>query len=166
MRTVVARHGTLPGPQDSSTRPSPTAGPRTVPTLLEWLKGISGLSWGELGRATGVSRRTIHNWLGGARVAEVHLVRLWDVSRVVHALSAGSAEATRAVLLQPVASGRSALDDLELAALPVRRRPISHVSVGDLLTPVDESPEMRPERAMRQSSLRGGALARSRPGQS
>lgn len=136
-----------------------------VPAVLQRLRRMSGLSWGDLGRAVGVSRRTIHNWLGDARVAGVHLTRLFQLRRLVDRVSTGSPESTRALLLQPTANGRSIIDDLALSARPTRRLPLSSVSVGDLVTPtgVSESASPRPQRS---SSLRGGSLPTRRPDQS
>lgn len=160
LNTMVAQPSTLPAV--TAAEPAPTFDQSVVPSMLQRLRRISGLSWGELGRAVGVSRRTIHNWLSGARVAGVHLTRLLEVSRVVDLVATGSVEATRTALLQPTANGRSIVDNLALAARPTRRRPLSSVSVGDLVTPVDESASVSPPPTQRRSSLRGGPLPRRR----
>lgn len=160
LHTVVARPSTLPALPVA--QPAPTFNQSLVPGMLQRMRRMSGLTWGELGRAIGVSRRTIHNWLGGARVAGVHLARLLEVSRVVDLFSTGSAEVTRTRLLQPTANGRSIIDDLALAARPARHRPLSSVSVGDLVTPVDETASASPPRSQRRGSLRGGPLPRRR----
>lgn len=158
LTTMVTQASTLPAvpPQ-----PAPPLDPSAVPGMLQQLRRLSGLSWGEIARAVGVSRRTIHNWLSGARVAGVHLTRLLELSRVVSLAATGSAEATRAALLLPDANGRSLVDDLALAARPARR-PLSSVSVGDLVAPVDDTASVSPQRPQRRSSLRGGSLPRRR----
>jgi hypothetical protein len=115
--------------------------------------------------AVGVSRRTIHNWLSGARLADVHRTRLAELGRLVDAVAAGSADATRARLLKPGPNGRSPLDELALSARPVRRRPLSTLSVGELLGPIDESGDVTTQQPPRRSSLRGGSLSTRRPGQ-
>lgn len=148
----------IPAPQ-----PAPPPDQSAVPGMLQRLRRLSGLSWGEIAQAIGVSRRTIHNWLTGARVAGVHLARLLELSRVVDIVATGSADATRTALMLPNANGRSILDDLALTARPTRRRPLSSVSVGDLVTPVDETASVSPQRLQRRSSLRGGSLPRRRP---
>ena len=66
--------------------------------------------------------------------------------------------------MQPNANGRSILDDLALAARPARRYPLSGVSVGDLVTPVDEMASVSLQRPQRRSSLQGGALAEEATG--
>jgi transcriptional regulator with XRE-family HTH domain len=162
LTTRVAQASTLPA---IPAQPAPPLDPSAVPGMLQQLRRLSGLSWGEIARAVGVSRRTIHNWLSGARVAGVHLTRLLELSRVVNLAATGSAEATRAALLLPNANGRSLVDDLALAARPARR-PLSSVSVGDLVTPVDETASVSPQHPQRRSSLRGGSLPRRRPNES
>jgi len=163
LNTMVAHPSTLP-----ALPAQPTAVPdnAVVPALLQQLRRMSGLNWGDLGRALGVSRRTIHNWLGEARVAGVHLTRLLELSRLVARVSTGSPESTRALLLQPTANGRSIIDDLALTARPTRRRPLSSVSVGDLVTPTDDTENASPQWPQRRSSLRGGSLPTRPPDQS
>ena len=160
LNAITARPSTLAA---IPVQPAPPLDHRAVPSMLQRLRRLSGLSWGEIAQAVGVSRRTIHNWLTGARVAAVHHGRLLELGRVVDIVSTGSAESTRMALMQPSANGRSILDDLALAARPARTRPLSSVSVGDLVTPVDETASVSQQRPQRRSSLRGGPLPRRRP---
>lgn len=166
LNTMVAHPSTLPASPAEPTAVLGRAVVPAVPAVLQRLHRISGLSWGDLGRAVGVSRRTIHNWLGDTRVASVHLTRLLELSRLVDRVSTGSSESTRALLLQPTADGRSIIDDLALSARPTRRRPLSSVSVGDLVTPTDDTESASPRWPQRPSSLRGGSLPTRRPDQS
>lgn len=160
LTTIVVQPSTLSAVPALESAPS--LDPSLVPEILQQVRRSSGLSWGEIARAVGVSRRTIHNWLSGARVAGAHLARLLDVSRAVTNVATGSVESTRTALLRPNANGRSVVDDLALAARPARRRPLSSVSVGDLVTPVDDAAGVSPQRPHRPSSLRGQALPRRR----
>jgi transcriptional regulator with XRE-family HTH domain len=157
---IAAQPSTLPA---IPVQPAPPLDQSAVPAMLQRLRRLSGLSWGEIARAVGVSRRTIHNWLAGARVAGVHLTRLLELSRLVDIVATGSVEATRTALMQPNGNGRSILDDLALAARPARRRPLASISVGDLVTPTDEMASVSPQRPQRRSSLRGGSLPGRRP---
>lgn len=157
LSTAVARPSTLPG--------APAA-PETqrvdrdfVPALLRRLHRISGLSWADIGRAIGVTRRTVHNWMGGARVAGPHLSRIIEVGQIIEGASTGSAQSTRAALLSPGATGRSMIDDLELGSRP-RRRPISSVSVGEQLTPVAGEDEAADSSRLRPSGLKGRPVGR------
>lgn len=159
LTTWAVQASTLPA---IPARPAPLLDLSAVPGMLQQLRRLSGLSWGEIARSVGVSRRTIHNWLGGAHVAATHLTLLLELSRVVNLAATGSAEATRAALLLPNANGRSLIDDLALAARPARR-PLSSVSVGDLVTPVDEAASVSPQRSQRRSALRAGSMPRRRP---
>lgn len=148
----------------------PAAEPATsVTSLLTSLRRVSGLAWGEMAAALGVSRRTIHNWLGGARLAGHHLTRLMELEQTVNAAATGSADDTRARLMQRGPQGRSILEDLALAARPARRVPLSSVPVGEMLTPLEVESNGGTEAAVgsqRRSSLRGGALQRRRPDES
>ncbi|MHB2023275.1 MAG: helix-turn-helix domain-containing protein [Mycobacteriales bacterium] len=135
-----------------------------VKSLLQRLRRVSGLDWGDIARALGVSRRTIHNWLGGARIAGVHLVRLLEFDRLVNSSALGQPENTRAYLLQPRANGRSIVDEMELSARPTRRVPLSTLSVAEQLAPVSEEPEL--VNPIRHSALRGGQMPRRHPKES
>lgn len=164
LNAIAAHPSTLPATAAQRTSLSDGEG---VSVVLQRLRRVSGLSWEEVGRAVGVSRRTIHNWLGGARLAGVHLTRLLEFSRAVDLVSKGSPESTRAMLLQPRAgTGRSLLDDLALTARPSRRRALSSISVGDLVTPVEETESVSSGEPRRSSSIRGGALPTKRSGMS
>lgn len=163
LKTIVVQPSTLPA---LTAQPTSGLNNAAIPEMLQRLRRVSGLSWGDVGRAVGVSRRTIHNWLGGARVADVHLTRLLEATRTVDLVANGSPESTRTALLQPTSNGRAIIEELALAARPARRRPISTVSVGDLVTPTDETEGVSLERPQRGSALRGGSLPRRRLGES
>lgn len=155
LTTVVTEPSTMPA---LPSQPSPGLDNAVVARLLQRLRRVSGLSWGDVARALGVSRRTIHNWLGGARIAGVHLTRLVEFDRIVNATAVGTPEDTRARLLQPRSDGRSIFDDMALTARPTRRVPLSTVSVGDQLAPISGEPEvLQPQR---RSALRGGPMLR------
>jgi DNA-binding transcriptional regulator YiaG len=159
MRAPIVESRTLSAFAPAST--GEQAGP-TVPELLQRLRRCSGLNWGEISRALNVSRRTVHNWLSGARIASVHLRHLAALERLIREQPLGSADETRLRLLRPSMNGRSLVDDFALTARPVRQLPISPFSVGDLLTPnvIEEETSASP---VRRSSMRGGALRKGRP---
>ncbi len=156
MQAPVIESHTLP----AGAAELPTADPSAaVPALLRRLRKTSGLNWGELASAVGVSRRTIHNWLSGAHIARVHLICLSRLESIVNTAAEGAPDATRARLLRPQANGRSLLDDLGLAS-SARHRPISSVSLGDLLGPAQGPVEGSTVRVRRPSSLQGGPIPR------
>jgi transcriptional regulator with XRE-family HTH domain len=133
-----------------------------VAAVLRRLRRVSGLNWGDVAAALGVSRRTIHNWLSGARVAGIHFTRLMELERIVNSVAVGSADKTRARLAQPGPHGRSLLDEMALRSQPARRRPLSAFTVGDLVGPTSGETE-KPSEPKRPSSLRGRALQKRQP---
>lgn len=97
--------------------PATPAGPRSVADVLNRLRRVSGLSWGEVASAVGVSRRAIHLWLSGGRVAGAHTARLLEFQRTVAAQPAGpSAPAGSTVSVWRAAASRP-------ARLAARKRP-------------------------------------------
>jgi transcriptional regulator with XRE-family HTH domain len=132
--------------------------------ILNRLRRVSGLSWGDIASAVGVSRRAVHLWLNGGRVAGAHMTRLLALQRLVAAYETGDPRQTRTRLLQADASGRSALDNFRLQTQDARRPTrVSSGTVADLLAP-DEHAVQHPNRhASRSSSLRGGAIPRRGP---
>jgi transcriptional regulator with XRE-family HTH domain len=155
LNAIAVQANTLPA---VTVQPTSVFNAAAIPGMLKRLRRVSGLHWGDLARAVGVSRRTIHNWLGGARVADVHLARLVEVSRAIDLVANGSPESTRAALLEPTSNGRSIIEGMALMARPTRARPISIVSVGDLVAPINESERFNPKVPQRRSSVRGGSL--------
>lgn len=71
------------------------------------LRAQSGLTWDELARAFGVSRRTVHAWASGTRLNQAHAARLSVLARVVDSLAADNPEEARAALHAPAADGES-----------------------------------------------------------
>jgi transcriptional regulator with XRE-family HTH domain len=142
----------------------PTMDNAIVESLLQRLRRVSGLNWADIARALGVSRRTIHNWLGGTRIAGVHLTRLLEFEHLVNKSALGQPENTRAYLLQPRANGRSIVDEMQLSSRPTRRVPLSTLSVAEQLAPVSDQPEV--VQPLRRSALRGGPMPRRHPKES
>lgn len=155
LNNTVTQASTLPAMLRGQIVPVDSA---AVPGVLQRLRRTSGLSWGDVADALGVTRRTIHNWLSGDRIAGVHLTRLLEFDRLVDALGTGRPEETRATLLQPRSNGRSILDEVALAARPARRVPLSTVSVADQMGPISEEPDVPATDQLRRSSIRGRAL--------
>lgn len=159
LNNVVAEASTLPVVLSP---PGKMVDPATVTVVLQRLRTNSGLTWGDISHALGVTRRTVHNWLSGSRVAGVHLSRLLEFDRLVNSFALGHPDETRAMLLQPRSNGRSILDEMALTARPARRLPLSSVSVADQIGPTSDEPDLPPTGQLRRSAIRGGPLPRRR----
>jgi DNA-binding transcriptional regulator YiaG len=84
----------------------------TTAEAVKRLHARSGLTWDELARAFGVSRRTVHAWASGTRLNQAHAARLSVVARVIDGLAAKNPEQTRAALHAPAADGESSYQHL------------------------------------------------------
>ncbi|MFF1606170.1 helix-turn-helix domain-containing protein [Amycolatopsis sp. NPDC058278] len=67
----------------------------------------SGLTWDEIARLVGVSRRTVHNWIQGARVSSANARTLSRVCTTLEREDKGDPASTRAHLLAPRLGGMS-----------------------------------------------------------
>ncbi|MBW0255865.1 hypothetical protein [Cellulomonas sp. PS-H5] len=76
-----------------------------------WLKNHSGLTWDQLGRVFGVSRRAVHLWANGGRMNEGNAAVLREFSRAVRSIAATEPDAVRAALLAVPAEGYSVVDN-------------------------------------------------------
>lgn len=57
---------------------------------VAWIKDNSGLTWDQLGKVFGVSRRAVHMWANGGRLNESNARRLREFSAVVRGIIASS----------------------------------------------------------------------------
>lgn len=89
---------------------------RTDREEVAWIKDHSGLTWDQLGKVFGVSRRAVHMWANGGRLNEQNARRLRSFSALVKdiegATPATTAEMVRSQLLQIGNDGFSTLDRL------------------------------------------------------
>jgi DNA-binding transcriptional regulator YiaG len=76
------------------------------------LRSISGLTWDQISKLFGVSRRSVHLWASGRPMNAGHEEALFRLLAVVEALPARSAGERRAGLLMPREGGRSLYDEL------------------------------------------------------
>jgi hypothetical protein len=107
---------------------SPTRTLRLVPPLpgsvdsrsdreeISWIKESSGLTWDQLGKVFGVSRRAVHMWANGGRLNESNARRVREFSAIVRSIQAESPDPSpdivRGRLLQVEADGLSTIDRL------------------------------------------------------
>jgi len=78
---------------------------------LRWLKAHSGLTWDQLGKAFGVSRRAVHLWANGGRMNESNAAALRELAARVRGLGDVEPPDARAALLAVGPTGRSVIDD-------------------------------------------------------
>jgi DNA-binding transcriptional regulator YiaG len=72
--------------------------------ILE-LRRISGLTWDQLARLFGITRRSLHFWASGKPLTPAHEERLSRLLATVRRLDRGSAHANRTLLLSVHAGG-------------------------------------------------------------
>ena len=76
------------------------------------LRELSGLTWDQLAKLFGVSRRAIHLWASGGRMNSAHAERLAQILMVVGNIDAASSATRRDMLLAARADGRSLYESL------------------------------------------------------
>lgn len=83
---------------------------RSDTEVTQWLKSSSGLTWDQLARVFGVSRRTVHLWANGGRINAANAEALREFAAIVAQHKGTAADVTRAALLEVGADGRSLID--------------------------------------------------------
>jgi transcriptional regulator with XRE-family HTH domain len=90
------------------------------------LRQRSGLTWDELARIFGVTRRTLYNWSIGGQVSAANAQAIAEVVGRLHGIDSGDPKVTRSRLLAPKANG----DTLYASLIrEVRRTPAPQVPV-------------------------------------
>lgn len=82
-------------------------------SLVRTLREESGLTWDQLGRFFGVSRRAVHLWANGGGMNSINLEHLHRLLAEVRALPASTSETRRSALLRIGPDGMSALTRLQ-----------------------------------------------------
>jgi transcriptional regulator with XRE-family HTH domain len=77
--------------------------------LLEGVRDRAGLTWEQVSRLLGVSRRSVHKWLRGEKMASSNEERLHQLNELVAMADAGNGFSTRSRLLDST-NGLSAFD--------------------------------------------------------
>jgi DNA-binding transcriptional regulator YiaG len=115
----------------SEARRDPSAHP------IAELRRLSGLTWDQLARLLGVSRRTLHFWVSGKPMTPINEERLARLLLVVQRLDQGSSAETRALLFS------DAHGELLFDLLSEGRYEDALGRAGRPVTP-SERPELRP----------------------
>lgn len=117
---------------------------------VAWVKAHSGLTWDQLGKIFGVSRRAVHMWANGGRLNESNAQRLRAFAAIIRGFESempdgSTPEVVRARLLQVEPDGLSIIDRLrqEHSAGPTWGAPFGPERLIDairepLRTPVGE----------------------------
>jgi len=84
-----------PAAQMAQERPTWTTG-----TIVQELREKSGLTWDQLGRLLGVSRRAVHLWAAGGRMNARHLEVVTKLYGIVASLPAADASQRRMLLFK------------------------------------------------------------------
>lgn len=113
---LIARTGTTTMEEFTAISPPQTnAGanavePASAGDALAELRRLSGLSWEQLSRMLGVSRRALHFWASGKPMARSNEEHLQRVLAVVRTIDRGSTAATRTALLEALDNKRNTVD--------------------------------------------------------
>lgn len=94
---------------DDSSRPREA---EPLAELVRRLRNSSGLTWDQLARLFGVSRRALHLWASGGRMNAANHEQLARLLALIDALPGDTPEQRRAALLAPRRSGQSLFDEL------------------------------------------------------
>lgn len=84
----------------------------TVQQAIAELRRLSGLTWEQIARLLGVSRRSVHLWASGEPVRASHQERVQRLLAVLRQVDRGSATENRALLLNASADGALLFDVL------------------------------------------------------
>lgn len=95
-----------------SPRPAATTQSGNQAEQVRWVHEASGLTWEQLGRVFGVSRRAVHLWAAGGRMNASNAEMLARLVSLLAELPVGSSEERRTLLLAPGPDGRSVIDRL------------------------------------------------------
>lgn len=95
-------------------------------TLIRRLHNRSGLTWDQLGRFLGVSRRSVHLWASGGRVNARHTEMISDLARVVDQAPGNTVDERRSWLFSAMPGSQSPMESF-LARHKTPGTPVSGV---------------------------------------
>jgi DNA-binding transcriptional regulator YiaG len=81
---------------------------------VKFIHDHSGLTWDQLAKAFGVSRRAVHLWAAGKAINARHAELVADLVVVVRSLPGSTAAERRTALLRPSTAGPSTYDQLRM----------------------------------------------------
>lgn len=125
---MLAASIVFPSVLENST-PSSVTSPRTTADSVKALHAESGLTWDQLARLFGVSRRAVHHWASGGRMNAVNEEQLGDIQDVIRKLSGDSPADRRSMILASPPEGPSIFEQLK------SRRPTSEILQASAYSP-------------------------------
>lgn len=108
--TPVGVEEALCAPLEQTSSGVPIPVPDEVGAGVSELRRLSGLTWEQLARLIGVSRRSLHFWASGKPTSRVYEERLQRLLATMRLIDRGSARSNRAMMLTPGPDGNSPLD--------------------------------------------------------
>lgn len=93
-----------------------------VATSIRDLRSRTGLTWDELAKLFGVSRRALHLWASGGAISPRHASRLSVLAGELLPATPSTPAEVRDFLMAPRQAGRSVFQDLVRDASPAPRR--------------------------------------------
>jgi DNA-binding XRE family transcriptional regulator len=96
-----ARGAVFATPPPVIARPSEEPAARSTSDIVRELHAKSGLTWEQLGRLIGVSRRAVHLWAAGGRINARHLELVMQLHDIVDGLPATEAAERRMLIFSP-----------------------------------------------------------------
>lgn len=114
MSHMVTNSGEFP----AHTKPTSTA----LSEAVRRLHSRSGLSWDQLAKIFGVSRRAVHKWANGGSLNSYHSALLARLTMFVDGIG-GNAETVRTLLLAPNSRGSTLMQHLIQQASPAVPKP-------------------------------------------
>jgi hypothetical protein len=99
---------------------------------ISWIKDSSGLTWEQLGRVFGVSRRAVHMWASGSRMNQGNAAQVHEFAGAVERVQGSSVTETRTALLSVGSTGDSIVNQFRRT-----HRTGGSEASGSTLTPLD-----------------------------
>ena len=100
---------------NTQSRAATSPQPLTSAELVKQVHIASGLTWEQLAKVFGVSRRALHQWASGNRMNSTNLERLAAFNTLLSELKLESPEERRSALFTPDSSGMTSYDKLRAA---------------------------------------------------
>jgi len=111
LQSAIFRLNTQPQPEEIAEEPREDT-PASSAELVRALRDQSGLTWDQISRLFGVSRRAVHLWVSGGRMNAANQELLSELISLISKLPGTSPSEKRASLLQPTEYGYSLFDKI------------------------------------------------------